>query len=392
MLTVTLRPGREKSLLRHHPWIFSGAIANVSGSPAPGETVAIHDHQGSLLGWGAFSPVSQIRVRLWSREREARLDRDWWRQQLQQVMGRRQALGQEDVTQYRLVNAEGDGLPGLVVDRYGEWLVCQFLSAGAEFHKRVILEVLAELCPCAGIYERSDGEVRAKEGLPPVTGTCWGKEPPALVVGREYGCEFAVDVRQGHKTGFYLDQRLNRRLLAGYVEGAEVLNCFAYTGGFSVWAGKGGAKSIVQVEASGSALALAQQNLERNGIQGVTSIEGDVFQVLRQFRQEQRQFDVIVLDPPKFADHQGQVERACRGYKDINWLGFRLLRPGGLLMTFSCSGLVSGDLFQKVVAAACVDAQRQAVIEQRLTQAPDHTVALHFPEGEYLKGLLCRVI
>ncbi len=391
--TVILRPGREKSVLRHHPWIFSGAIQAVSGSPSPGETVAIRDHQGALLGWGAFSPASQIRVRLWSRDADAQINRDWWRQGITHALQRREPLQNQHLTQYRLINAEGDGLPGVVVDRYGDWLVCQFLSAGAEFHKEDILAVLAERYPGAGIYERSDGDVRQKEGLPSLTGSRKGGDPPEVVVGQEYGCSFGVDIQRGHKTGFYLDQRLNRRLVADYAPGAEVLNCFAYTGGFSVWAAQGGAKAITQVEASPSALALAAANLARNGVdpQGVTSIAGDVFQVLRQFRQEERRFDLIILDPPKFADNQAQVERACRGYKDINWLAFRLLKPGGVLFTFSCSGLVSADLFQKVVAGACGDAQRQAVIEQRLTQAPDHTVALHFPEGEYLKGLVCRV-
>ncbi|GAB4218166.1 MAG: class I SAM-dependent methyltransferase [Synechococcales cyanobacterium] len=390
---VRLKPGREKSLLRWHPWVFSGAVAAVQGSPGLGETVAIQADDGRPCGWGAYSPASQIRVRVWSRDPETAITGEWLREQLQQSIQRRETLHhQPDLTLFRLVNAEGDGLPGVVVDRYGEWLVCQFLSAGAERWKSEIVAALASLYPCRGIYERSDGEVRQKEGLPSQTGSLWGDDPPAEIETLEYGLGFGVDVRQGHKTGFYLDQRQNRRFLSTLSAGRDVLNCFAYTGGFAVWAARGGATSITNVDSSASALAGAAANQARLGSPvPVEQIQGDVFQVLRQYRQQGRQFDLIVLDPPKFAENQGQVERACRGYKDINWLALRLLRTGGLLVTFSCSGLVSADLFQKVVAGASLDAQRQADILYRLTQAEDHAVPLHFPEGSYLKGLVCQV-
>jgi 23S rRNA (cytosine1962-C5)-methyltransferase len=293
----------------------------------------------------------------------------------------------------RLVNAESDGLPGVIVDRYGEYLVCQFLSVGAEYWRREIVTLLADLMPFAGIYERSDVDVREKEGLPLATGVLAGSPPPDLIEIDEYGVRFAVDVRSGHKTGFYLDQRDNRALVAEYAEGREVLNGFAYTGAFGVWALRGGAVKVTNVESSAAALDLARRNVELNGFDAerVENVAGDVFHVLRQYRDARRQFDLIVLDPPKFADSRSQIEKASRGYKDINLLAFKLLRPGGLLFTFSCSGLVTPDLFQKIVAGAALDSGRDVQIVRRMTQAPDHPVALNFPEGEYLKGLVCRV-
>jgi 23S rRNA (cytosine1962-C5)-methyltransferase len=305
---------------------------------------------------------------------------------------------QPDLNAYRLVNAESDGLPGLIVDRYGPYLVCQFLAAGAERWKSEIVSALADLAgatigPLAGIYERSDVDVRAKEGLPLSAGPLWGEPPPEIVTIQEHGCCFQVQIAAGHKTGFYLDQRENRALLARYSAGTEVLNGFAYTGGFGVWALRGGARHVTNVDTSGAALALAAANAALNGFEPAQTenVEGDVFQVLRRYRDAGRAFDLIVLDPPKFAETRSQVERAARGYKDINLLAFKLLRPGGVLFTYSCSGLVSPDLFQKIVAGAALDAGREAQIVRRLSQGPDHPVALSFPEGEYLKGLVCLV-
>ncbi len=402
MPSVSLKPGREKSVLRRHPWIFSGAIENVEGDPRSGETVEVRAADGAPLASGAYSPRSQISVRVWTFDPTEPVTAAFFRARLTRAFAARQSLISNlqsplssPVTSHasRLVNAESDGLPGLVVDRYAEYLVCQFLTAGAEHWKREIVTLLADLLPCAGIYERSDVDVREKEGLSPISGVLAGSPPPDLVEIDEHACRFAVDVRHGHKTGFYLDQRENRALAAEYADGRETLNGFAYTGGFGVWALKGGAANVVNLEASAAALDLAGHNLALNGLDAskVENIAGDVFKVLRQYRDARRQFDLIILDPPKFAESRSQVERAARGYKDINLLAFKLLGPGGLLFTFSCSGLITPGLFQKIVAGAALDAGRDAQILQRLTQAPDHPVALNFPEGEYLKGLVCRV-
>lgn len=395
MASISLKPTREKSITRRHPWIFSGALARIEGDPQPGETVTVRAADGTPLALAAYSPQSQIAARIWSFNPDETIDPLFLRARLQLALAARSALSPPDasLTAYRLVNAESDSLPGVIVDRYAEFLVCQFLSAGAEYWKQDLVTLLADLHPYAGIYERSDVEVRAKEGLPPSTGVLAGQPPPAEVVIDEYACRFAVDVRGGHKTGFYLDQRDNRRRVGEMAGGREVLNCFAYTGGFAVWALKGGAVSVTNVESSAAALELASQNIALNGLDAsqVENVAGDVFHVLRQYRDARRQFDLIVLDPPKFAESRSQIDGATRGYKDINLLAFKLLRPGGLLYTFSCSGLITPDLFQKIVAGAALDAGREAQIVQRLSQAADHPVALRFPEGEYLKGLVCRV-
>jgi 23S rRNA (cytosine1962-C5)-methyltransferase len=293
----------------------------------------------------------------------------------------------------RLVNSESDDIPGLIVDRYGDFLVCQFLAAGTEFWKQTIVKQLAELIPNKGIYERSDVAVREKEGLPELIGVLSGQEPPEFVEIREGQYRFMVDIRHGHKTGFYLDQRDNRAFVAEYAGSSEVLNCFSYTGGFTVAALMGGAANVTNIESSADALQLGLRNVKLNGldIAKVKNMEGDVFTIMRQYRDSDRRFDAVILDPPKFAGSRGQLMRACRGYKDINLLAIKLLRPGGLLFTFSCSGLVDKDLFQKIVADASLDAGREAQIIRWLSQATDHPTALNFPEGSYLKGLVCRV-
>ncbi len=394
MATVFLKPGREKSLLRRHPWIFSGAVDRVEGQPSMGETVQLAAADGKVLALGAYSPHSQIAIRAWSFDLEARITPEFFRARLQQAIHSRRLLPSLRTTNaIRLVNAESDGLPGVIADQYGDFLVCQFLSAGAEFWRETIVAQLREVVPCAGIYERSDVEVRAKEGLELRAGLLWGEEPPQWLEIEEGGCRFLVDVRGGHKTGFYLDQRENRALLAEYAAGKDVLNCFAYTGAFGVRALKAGAAQVTNVETSAGALELARRHAELNGLDAarLENVDGDVFKVLRQYRDARRQFDLIALDPPKFAESQHQLERACRGYKDINLLAFKLLRPGGVLFTFSCSGQVSPELFQKIAADAALDAGREAQFLQRLGQAADHPTALSFPEGSYLKGLVCRV-
>ena len=396
MTTIILKPGRDHTVARHHPWIFSGGIDRQDGpEPAFGETVAVQDAEGGALGLGAWSPASQIRIRMWSYGEGGSVDGAFFEERVAAALAARAALPAScrDTDALRLINAESDGLPGLVVDRYGDFLVCQFTAAGVERWKPEIVAALQKLQPCRGIYERSDLDVREREGLQPARGVLAGEEPPACVEIRENGCSYGVDVLAGHKTGFYLDQRDNRATVAGFAAGREVLNAFAYTGGFGIAALKAGATSVVHVDLSGASLELARANAARNGLDAARSefVEGNVFEVLRKFRDARRSFDLVVLDPPKFVESKGHLMAASRGYKDINLLGLKLLRPGGILATFSCSGLMPAELFQKIVTDAACDARRDVQLLQRLEQAPDHAESLLFPEGLYLKGLLCRV-
>ena len=393
MKVVVLKKSREKSLRQHHPWLFSGAIAKTSGNPQPGETVTIQAFDGRNLGSGAWSPQSQIAVRMWSFDSQDVIDEQFLRIRLHQAIAlRQQILTNPDTNALRLVNAESDGLPGLIVDKYDDFLVCQFLAAGIEYWKTTIISLLQEFVPATGIYERSDVDVRQKEGLPFSTGLLSGKEPPQLVEIKENGMRFLVDIKNGQKTGFYLDQRENRKRFSEYAHGAEMLNCFAYTGGFGIYALAAGAKQVTNIETSADALDLLNQNVTLNALEParVVNIKDDVFQVLRQFRDNRRSFELIVLDPPKFAESQSQLHKASRGYKDINLLAFKLLRPGGILFTFTCSGQVTAELFQKIIADAALDAGRTVKIIGYLSQAADHPIALNFPEGRYLKGLICR--
>ncbi len=391
MTSVILKPKREKSLLRRHPWIFSGAVARTEGKPEAGETVDIKASDGTLCGRGAWSPKSQIVIRAWTFSPDEEIGPQFFRSRLERAIRSRGTQIEKGCG--RLVNAEADGLPGLIVDRYADFLVCQFLAAGAEFWRETIVSLLAEILPVQGIYERSDADVRQKEGLAQRTGVLAGEQPPDLVEICEGKLRFLVDVKQGHKTGFYLDQRENRIRVAAYATGAEVLNCFSYTGGFAVAALDAGAKDVINVDASAPALELARRNMELNGqdLSAAENVEGDVFAVLRKYRDMDRRFDLIVLDPPKFAESRTHLEKACRGYKDINLLAFKMLRPGGILSTFSCSGLVDRDIFDRTIAYAALDAGCEAQVLHRLEQAPDHPASLSFPEGSYLKGLICRV-
>ncbi len=394
MHTARLAKGREKSLLRRHPWIFSNAVERLEGSPAPGDTVRVVDARGNVLGLGAWSPASQIRIRMWTfGAEEPEIEAAFFAGRIADAIARRTGEFADPAGGARLIYAENDGLPGLIVDRYAGHLVCQFLAAGVERWKREIVAALAERFPQSSIYERSDADVRAKEGLAERTGVLHGDVPPPIVWIREGNYRIPVDIGRGHKTGAYLDQRDNRQRLGAMVQGAEVLNCFSYTGGFGLAALSGGAASVRNVDASADALALSAQAVVENGLEAgrVEHVQGDVFALLRQYRDARRAFDVIVLDPPKFAESKAQVAGAARGYKDINLLACKLLRPGGLLFTFSCSGHMDADLFQKIVADAALDAGRDAAIVARLWQAADHPVRLAFPEGGYLKGLVCRV-
>ncbi len=393
MPSLILKPNREKSLLRRHPWIFSGAVARLEGNAGMGETVDIISANGDFLAKAAYSPKSSIRARAWG-WLDVPVDADFLRLKLDAAINRRidSPLPEGEGVGVRVVHAESDGIPGLIVDRYGDVLVMQILTAGAEYWKETLADLLIELTGIKDIYERSDVEVRKLEGLESRSGALRGN-PPEFVEITENGLKFKVDIAHGHKTGFYLDQRENRQLVGQLAKDRDVLNCFSYTGGFSIHAMAGGAKSVVSIDSSGEALKLGAENADINGQASENHewIDGDVFQELRKFRDSRRDFDLIILDPPKFAPTRSQVNKATRAYKDINLLAFKLLRPGGILVTYSCSGGVDAALFQKIVAGAALDAKVDAQIIQKLSQGADHPVALNFPEGAYLKGLVCRV-
>lgn len=394
MKSLLLKPGRERTVLQHHPWVFSGAVAQLQGKPDPGETIAVRAPQGDFLAYAAYSPQSRIAARLWTWDPAETVDAEFLRRRLQTALNLRKALVPEAETDaLRLVHAESDGLPGLVVDRYADLLVAQFLSAGAERWRDVLLDLLVELTGIERIYERSDVEARTLEGLPEREGPLRGGAPDGPLTIHENGLKFRVDPTRGQKTGFYLDQRRNRARLKELCAGRDVLNCFCYTGAFSLYALAGGARSVLSIDSSAEALTAARENAALNGYAdaGVDWMEADVFQALRKLRDEEHRYDLIILDPPKFASTAAQAERAARGYKDINLSAFRLLRPGGLLLTFSCSGGITAELFQKIAAGAALDAGVHASIVQHLTQGPDHPTALNFPEGSYLKGLVCYV-
>ncbi|MCB2205007.1 class I SAM-dependent rRNA methyltransferase [bacterium] len=391
---VTLKKGREASLLRRHPWGFSGAVAKVDGTPPAGASVLVRSADGADLGIAAWSPASQIRLRMWSFDPRVHIDDAFFATRIDKALALREQLFAEGQTDaLRLVSSEADGLPGFVADQYGDLIVVQFLAAGADAHRETLIRLLQERFPDAAFYERSDSDARKKEGLDSRTGWIGEQKRKLPVAVVEEGLQFSVDVEGGHKTGFYLDQRDNRVLLGQMCDGARVLNCFSYTGGFALHALAGGAGSVVDVDVSGDALTLAMRNVRDNGFDdGRYSQEAaDVFSYLRQCRDARRQFDIIVLDPPKFAASASQVEKAARGYKDINLLAMKLLREGGQLFTFSCSGHITPPLFQKILADAAADAGRDASLLVPLMQAPDHPVALHIPESWYLKGWLLGV-
>ncbi|HEY8607092.1 MAG TPA: class I SAM-dependent rRNA methyltransferase [Noviherbaspirillum sp.] len=399
MLTITLKPGKEKSLLRRHPWIFPTAIEHIEGKPEErnraGATAVVRAASGQFLARAAHSPHSQIRARVWTFSENEAVDHALIKRRVRQAIDYR-AAAVRDTDAIRLIFGEADGFPGLVVDWYGGvagFLVCQFQSAGVEAWKVPLVQALIAETGCRNVYERSDASVREREGMPLVTGVLAGDEPGPEVPVTENGVRYAVDIKNGHKTGFYIDQRDNRALVMAHAAGREVLNCFCYTGGFSLAALKGGASSVVSIDSSGEALAIGKRNVALNGFDGDKAEwwDADVFKTLRTLREQGRQFDLIVLDPPKFASSPAHAERAARAYKDINLLGFQLLRPGGLLFTYSCSGAISADLFQKIVAGAANDARVDARIVKRLSAGADHPMTTAFPEGEYLKGLmLCK--
>jgi 23S rRNA (cytosine1962-C5)-methyltransferase len=391
---LILKPGRERPLLRRHPWIFSGSVARVEGEPGSGATVEIISQQGQWLARASFSPQSQIRARVWSWQEDERIDESFFLRRFQAARQLRQELGLESETDaVRLVHAESDGLAGIVVDRYGGWGSIQLLSAGAEAWRGTIISCLRELGWFDGLVERSDVEVRTLEGLEERSQVVFGDTEIATILIQEAGNRYFVDLLEGQKTGFYLDQRANRRLAASRAQGKVALDAFCYSGGFTIAMLNGRAQHVTAIDSSSTSLALLRKNLSLNphDEDSIEIRQADVFNDLRALNNQGRQFDLIVLDPPKFAPTRQQAQAAARGYKDINLHAFKLLRPGGELLTFSCSGGMDAELFQKVVADAALDAGRQARVVGWLSQAADHPIALAFPEGRYLKGLHCLV-
>ena len=392
--SVILQADREKSLKRHHPWVFSKAVKQVKGTPNAGDTVDVLAADGSWLGRGAYSPDSQIRVRIWTFDQAEMIDAAFFQRRLAQAWQLRQQLFDLNHTNgIRVVAAESDGLPGVTIDLYADVLVCQFLSAGAERQRKLLVAALIQQFPGYSIYERSDVDVRKKEGLQPVTGWLHLPRDSGEVTILENGMRILVDVINGHKTGFYLDQRDSRAAASRYAKGKTVLNCFSYTGTFAVAALKGGAAHVTNADLSELALETARKNAEANqlDLSQLDFNKADVFKLLRSFKDQGRQFDMVILDPPKFAENKSQLMAACRGYKDINRVAMQIVKPGGLLLTFSCSGLMEESLFQKVVADAALDAGRDCLFIERLSQATDHPIASFYPEGHYLKGLVCLI-
>ena len=388
-----LKPERDRSVRQRHPWIFTGAVGRITGEPESGETLLVRSAAGEALGFAAYSPTSKIVARMWNWNPEENIDETFFRRVIRNSIDRRKAfIASFEGRGTRLIHAESDGLAGVVADRYNDWLSVQFLTAGAERWKEGLVEWLCQESGLNQVFERSDVEVRKLEGLPERNGVLRGL-PTGLVEIEESGLRYFVDLEKGQKTGFYLDQRLNRMRTRELTSGRRVLNCFCYTGGFSAAALAGGAVEVLSIDSSAEALSMAVKNVEHNGFGGdhIRWQEADVFMALRKLRDQNQKFDAIILDPPKFAPTAAQAVRAARGYKDINLLAFKLLNPGGLLFTFSCSGGISAELFQKIIAGAALDAGVEAGIIENLSQSPDHPVALNFPEGAYLKGLVCQV-
>lgn len=393
--TLRIRRDRDRSLRRRHPWVYSGAVEGVQGEPGSGDVVRVADHEGAFLGWAYYNDRSKIRARILDWDPSASIDDAWWRARVRACAARRRDLPElRDCDVYRVVHSEADGLPGLVVDRYADWVVVQALTAGVEKAKGAVVSALMDALEPRGVYERSDQDARALEGLRQSSGVLSGEEPPDRLEVFEHGRRFVADIKRGQKTGFYIDQRRNRVEAARFAEGKEVLDLFSYTGAFSVYALGAGASRATLVESSAPALALAEENLLANGVDGAAFElrQGNAFEVARELRDEKRRYGLVIVDPPKLAQSRSHLEKAERAYKDVNMSGMALVEPGGLLATFSCSGAVTIEHFSKIIAWAGLDTGRTVQIIHRLSQGADHPILPSFPESEYLTGLICRVI
>lgn len=395
MYSVRLRKGKEKAVKQMHPWVFSGAVEHVKGKPENGDVIMVTDNNGDFLAFGFYNNTSRVAVRLLEWNLETEINESWWRKKIRTAVEFRASIHNEDTNTYRLIFSEADYLPGLIVDRYADFLSVQILTSGIERIKHILLDELQELLKPKGIFDRSDASARAHEGLEASSGgILLGIEPPEFVTVKENGIFYQVNISEGQKSGFYCDQRNNRRLVAEHVKGKKVLDCFSYSGGFSLNAMKNGAAQVISVDSSALALETLKRNIEINSFNKIPHqlIQSDVNKQLRVFRESNEKFDLIVLDPPKYAPSRSALTKASRAYKDLNRTAMLLLNEGGLLATYSCSGAVDISLFKQILAWAALDAGKEVQFIQQFCQPADHPVRSSFPEGEYLKGLLCRVI
>jgi 23S rRNA (cytosine1962-C5)-methyltransferase len=395
MHSVKLKKGKEKAVRQMHPWVFSGAIEQIKGKPENGDIVMVNDSNNAFLAYGFFNDKSRVAVRLLEWNEDTALDEDWWREKIRTAVKHREDLNTKDTNTYRLIFSEADFLPGLIVDRYAEFLSVQILTSGIERIKAVILDELQQLLKPKGIFDRSDASARAHEGMDASSGgILLGAEPPEFVSVKENGISYQVNIAEGQKSGFYCDQRDNRKWVAEYSKGKKVLDCFSYSGGFSLNAFKKGAAEVISVDSSALALETLKRNIENNKFTGIPHrlIQSDVNKQLRTLRDEDEKFDIIILDPPKYAPSRSALTKASRAYKDLNRMAMLLLNEGGLLATYSCSGAVDISMFKQIIAWAALDAGKEVQFIQQFSQAADHPVRSSFPEGEYLKGLLCRVM
>lgn len=395
MVEIKLKKGKEKAVLQRHPWVFSGAVDKIKGKADNGDVVKVTDASGDFLAYGYFNDQSRVAVRLIEWNEETQINEDWYEQKINQaVAARADLLKAKDTNALRLIFSEADFLPGLIVDKYADFLSVQILSTGIEKAKDIIIDKLCKALNPTGIFDRSDATARTHEGITAENGLLWGEAPAEFIAVKENGITYHINIAEGQKSGFYCDQRDNRLLLAAYAKGKSVLDCFSYSGGFSLNAMQNGASEVTSVDSSALAIETLKQNIELNKFvkHKHTAIQSDVNKQLRAFKEEGKKFDIVVLDPPKYAPSRSALDRAARAYKDLNRLGMLLLEPGGLLATFSCSGAVDIETFKQIIAWAALDAGREVQIIKQFSQPEDHPVRISFPEGEYLKGLLLRVL
>ena len=395
MVEIKLKKGKEKAVLQKHPWVFSGALDQIKGAPANGDVVKVMSAKNDFLAYGYYNDQSRVAVRLLEWEESQRIDENWYEQKIAKAIeSRAHLLKNKSTNAYRLIFSEADFLPGLIIDQYADFLSVQILSTGIEKAKSIIIPILVKLLNPKGIFDRSDATARTHEGITAENGLLWGEAPAAFIEVLENGITYHINIAEGQKSGFYCDQRDNRSILAGYAEGKNILDCFSYSGGFTLNAFKQGANEVTSVDSSALAIETLKQNIELNKFDAEkhTAIQSDVNKQLRAFKDEGKKFDVVILDPPKYAPSRSALDRAARAYKDLNRLGLLLLESGGLLATFSCSGAVDIDTFKQIIAWAALDAGKEVQIIKQFSQPDDHPIRLSFPEGEYLKGLLVRVL
>lgn len=395
MSEVRLKKGKEKAVRQLHPWIFSGAIEHIKGKPENGDIVDVRDHSGEFLAKGFYNDQSRVAVRLLEWNEEVTIDESWWRMRIKRaVSARKDLLSAAGTNTYRLIFSEADFLPGLIVDRYADYLSVQILTSGIEKVKGIIVDELAGLLNVKGVFDRSDASARAHDGMDASFGILYGEEPPQFVEVIENGLKYHINIAEGQKSGFFCDQRENRRIVAGYAADKRMLDCFSYSGGFTLNALKNGAAEVISVDSSALAVETLKQNISLNsfGEAKHTAVQSDVNKYLRVLREEGQKFDIIVLDPPKYAPSRSSLDKASRAYKDLNRMAMGLLNSGGLLATFSCSGAVDISHFKQILAWAALDAGKEIQYIYQFCQPEDHPVRSSFPEGEYLKGLFCRIV